>query len=146
MRSLMACFQLSACCLLIAACSQGDSRRDYPAPPAGSYRTESLPLTTGGTSNPVRVAFVTRAFFQAVREQPSLGRAFAAEEHQSGNREGVIILSHGLWQQRFGSDPALIGKGVELVGRAHTVVGVMPRGFDTPAGSEAWLPEAGSGR
>ena len=146
MRSLVAFFQLLACCLSMVACSQGDSRRDYPAPPTGSYRTEFVPLTTGGTSNPIRVAFVAPAFFQAVRERPLLGRAFVAEEHQSKNQEGVVILSHGLWQQRFGSDPELIGRSVDLNGRAHKVVGVMPRGFNAPAGSEAWVPEAGSDR
>jgi len=142
MRSLMAFFQVLACCLSMTACSQ----RDHPVPPTGSYRTESLPLTTGGSSNPVRVAFVTPAFFRVVREHPLVGRAFGAEEHQSGSREGVIILSHGLWQQRFDSAPEMIGRSVELGGRAHTIVGVMPKGFDTPAGSEAWVPEAGPDR
>src|SRR3712207_5384331 len=110
MRALMIIFQVLACCLSMFACRPSGSQRDYPAPPSDSYRTESLPLTTEGASNPIRVAFVTPAFFQAVRSMPLMGRSFIAEEHRSKNRDGVVIISHALWQQRFGSDRSLIGK------------------------------------
>lgn len=146
MRSRMTLLRVLTCCLAMAACQQSDVRRDYPAPPSDSYRTESLPLTTGDTSNPIRVAFVTPAFFQAVRDKPLLGRAFNVEEHQSKNQERVVILSHRLWQQRFGAEPSMIGESGMLGGHAHKIIGVMPQGFDIPAGAEAWLPEAESNR
>ena len=145
MRSATRLFQVLACCLPLAACHESDSRRDRPAPPDTSYRSGPLLLTMEGTSHGIRSAFVTPDFIKAVREQPLLGRTFIAEEHQPKGQP-VVVLSHGLWQQRFGSDPAVIGRSVALDGRAYTVVGVMPKGFDTPAGAEAWLPEAGTGR
>jgi putative ABC transport system permease protein len=145
MRSRMIFFQVLACCISMIACHQSDSRRDRPAPPETSYRVESLPLTTGAASHSIRAALVTPAFFEAVREQPVVGRSFHAEEYQSTDRP-VVVLSHGLWQHRFRADPAVIGESVTLGGRAHTIVGVMPQGFDTPAGAEAWLPQAESDR
>ena len=138
-------FQVLACCLSMAACHPSDSQRGYPPPPDHSYRTESLLLTTEGTSHSIRGAFVTPEFIKAVRERPLVGRSFMAEEHQPKSQP-VVVLSHGLWQQRFGADPAVSGKSVALNGRAHTIVGVMPGGFNIPAGAEAWLPEAGADR
>lgn len=138
-------FQVLACCLSLVACHQIDSRSARPAPPSTSYRAASLLLTTEGASHSISVAFVTPDFIRAVRERPTIGRSFIAEDHQPESQP-VVVLSHGLWQQRFGSDPAVIGQGVALDGRAHTVVGVMPKGFDIPAGAEAWLPAAGADR
>jgi putative ABC transport system permease protein len=52
----------------------------------------------------------------------------------------VVMLSHGLWQRRFGGDPGVVGKSVTLDGRSMTVVGVMPAGFKFPEDSELWQP------
>src|SRR5262249_41962422 len=57
-----------------------------------------------------------------------LGRTFLAEEDQEG-RDHVVILSYGLWQRRFGGDPAVIGKSLTLNGNQYVVVGVMPADF-----------------
>ncbi|MBL8203167.1 MAG: ABC transporter permease [Blastocatellia bacterium] len=62
---------------------------------------------------------------------PNQGRTFRKEEDQRG-AEKVVILSHGLWQRRFGGDPSLIGKPISLMGENWTVVGVMPAGFQFP--------------
>lgn len=145
MRTLVMVFQAAACCLAMDACGQSGSRRAYPPPPSGSYRTASTTLTAGGASHSIRAAFVTPEFVKAAREQPLVGRSFVVEEHQAKGQP-VVILSHGLWRQRFGADPSVIGKSVALDGRAHTIVGIMPKGFDVPAGAEAWLPEAAPGR
>ena len=59
-----------------------------------------------------------------------LGRGFLPEEEKRG--APVVILSHSLWQRRFGSDPRLVGKSLTLSGFSFTVVGVMPAGFDFP--------------
>ena len=144
MRSRMTFFQVLACCLSMAACHHSDSQADYPAPPSTSYRVESMSLTTGDTSHSIRGAFVTPDFIKAVREQPVLGRHFSAEEYQSKQQQ-VVVLSHGVWEQRFGSDPAQIGKSVVLNGGSYTVAGVMPKRFNVPEGAEVWLPEAASG-
>jgi hypothetical protein len=57
-----------------------------------------------------------------------LGRAFTAGDY-GPDAPRVVILSHKLWRNRFGADPAVIGRAVSLDGQAHTVVGVMPQGF-----------------
>ncbi|MGH3182426.1 MAG: ABC transporter permease, partial [Streptosporangiaceae bacterium] len=53
----------------------------------------------------------------------------------------VAVLSHGLWRQRYGSDPHVIGRTLDLDNRDLTIVGVMPAGFDYPEGAELWTPE-----
>jgi putative ABC transport system permease protein len=73
--------------------------------------------------------------------KPALGRAFTPDEEQPG-RDNVVILSHGLWQRRFGSDPAIIGKTVTLNGVNRIVVGVMAREQDFPRGGEVIAPLA----
>src|SRR6185312_12602444 len=70
------------------------------------------------------------------------GRNFVAEEDQPGN-DNRVIISHSLWQRRFGGDPNTINKTVQLDGRAMTVVGVMPADFHFPNRDiEAWVPLA----
>lgn len=145
MRTRIKFFRLLACCLLSTACNQLGPRSTPPAPPANSYRIAPVELVVGGAPRVVRAAFVTPQFIEAIRQQPSLGRHFTSEEYQRDDRP-VVIVGHGLWQQRFGSNPQIIGTGLELNGRTHTVIGVMPKGFDTPEGADVWLPGAVSGR
>src|SRR5262245_25612052 len=78
-------------------------------------------------------------FFQAAGVQPILGRAFTPEEDRAG-APGVVILSHRLWQRRFGGDPNALGRSVTLNGNPYTVIGVMPAGFQHPQRSELWTP------
>ena len=74
--------------------------------------------------------------------QAHLGRNFVAEEDQPGS-DNRVILSHGLWQRRFGGDPNTVNKTITLDGRAMTIVGVMPAGFHFPNKDvEAWIPLA----
>ena len=70
---------------------------------------------------------------------PILGRSFRADEDAPG-RNQVILLSHGLWQRRFGADPGVIGRVVRMNGLALTVVGVMPPAFRFPGEAEIWMP------
>jgi len=85
--------------------------------------------------------------FQLLRVQPMLGREFLPEEDQPGH-DHVILLSYGLWQRRFGSDPAVIGRTVNVGQENYTVIGVMPADFrfspDLRASYrvDAWLPPA----
>ncbi len=66
-----------------------------------------------------------------------MGRSFTEEENQPG-KDGVAILTHSLWQRRFGGDPNILGKTITLNGIARTVVGVMPEKFDYPKGAEVY--------
>ncbi len=73
--------------------------------------------------------------------QPLVGRGFLAEENRTGN-EKVIILSHKLWQRRFGSDEGIIGQSIILNHtNQYTVIGVMPPDVSFPGQCEFWLPE-----
>ena len=67
--------------------------------------------------------------------RPRLGHAFTRADADSGAAK-VVILSHDLWQRRFGSDPAIVGKTIALGGEPFTVIGVMPPGFAFPRGAE----------
>jgi putative ABC transport system permease protein len=80
---------------------------------------------------------VTSGFFNVLGVQPFLGRVFLPEEDQP-KTQTVVILSHGLWKRRFGSDPAIIGKQVQISARSMTVVGVMPPGFEFPEQTQVW--------
>ncbi len=76
---------------------------------------------------------------------PSIGRVFEPAEDQPG-AERVIVLSHALWQSRFGSDPGLVGRVIVLGGEPHTVLGVMPADFAYPSRDvEFWMPLRGDG-
>jgi putative ABC transport system permease protein len=82
---------------------------------------------------------VTTGFFETLGRGPALGRTFTSEDYQSG-KERVVVISHGLWQRRFGSDQNLIGQKLTLNGQPYTVVGVMPPEFQFPADREIWAP------
>ncbi|HXU36319.1 MAG TPA: ABC transporter permease [Blastocatellia bacterium] len=69
--------------------------------------------------------------FEMLGITPALGRSFSEEDDRPG-AERVVVLSHQLWRRRFGSDPAIVGKGLTLGGQSYTVAGVMPRGFVLP--------------
>jgi predicted permease len=97
---------------------------------------------TGGGAAPewVDVTSVTRSIFDVLRVRPALGRPFTAEEDRRGGPRAVI-LSHALWRQRFGGDPAVIGRSISVDGTTHEIVGVMPAGFAFPAPAvSVWIP------
>ena len=107
-----------------------------------AYDTQGFNLT--GLDEPERVqgAVVTSSLFPLLGIEPERGRAFSAEEDQPGH-EQVVILSHGLWQRRFGSDTNLVGKTITLDGKSVNVVGIMPAGFNFPDNTiEVWKPVA----
>ncbi len=88
-------------------------------------------LTSLGEPERILGAKVTWDFFPLLGVQPSLGRGFLREEDQPGGRQ-VVLLSHELWQRRFGSNPSVAGSSVNLDGAPHTIVGVIPAGFRFP--------------
>jgi putative ABC transport system permease protein len=96
----------------------------------------------GADSEPERLegALVGIDLFNVLRVQPAKGRMFTEREESPGG-EQVAILSHRLWQRRFGSDPDIVGQVVLIDGAGTRVVGVMPEGFRYPNDSEIWLPQ-----
>ena len=101
---------------------------------------ELVPASIGGAGEPERVwgQSATANYFDVSQIRMSLGRGFLASEE----RLPVIVLSHRLWQRRFASDPAILGKAVPLSGHMFTVVGVAPpgfRGLDLILDPEFWV-------
>jgi len=104
-----------------------------------AYQWWDVHLTGGGGVEQVQGFRVSSGFFEALRVNPGVGRALEAADEQPG-RDDVVVVSYVLWQRRFGGDPTLLGKPISLNGRSHTVVGIMPRGFEFPATAELWMP------
>jgi len=91
---------------------------------------------------PVRLAgtAVSAELFTVLGVPPEMGRAFNHGEDAAGS-DNYVILSHALWEQRFGRDPAIVGRSIELEGVSREVVGVMPADFHFPSErTELWVP------
>ncbi|HEX5074039.1 MAG TPA: ABC transporter permease [Gemmatimonadaceae bacterium] len=84
-------------------------------------------------------AWVSAEFFDVLQVMPQLGRAFRRDEETPG-LGNVAVLSHSMWQDRFASDPRILGKAVRVDGRLYTVVGVMPANFTYPDRQAIWMP------
>jgi putative ABC transport system permease protein len=102
---------------------------------------ELLPASIGGYGEPERIwgQSATANFFDVAQIGMSLGRGFLSNEEHAP----VIVLSHLLWQHRFASDPAILGKSIALSGHPFTVVGVTPPGFhglDLILDPQFWIP------
>ncbi|MCP5111307.1 MAG: FtsX-like permease family protein, partial [bacterium] len=97
-------------------------------------------LTGDGTPESVRTYVGTANTFSVLGVKPLLGRDFVADDEAKGDTR-VAVLGHGLWQRRYGGDPAVLGSKILVDGRAYAVIGVMPRGFWYPwRDVELWLP------
>ena len=104
---------------------------------AGWWRP-NLNLSEGG-QDPVRVSAieVSANFFNVLGVRPALGAGFSAEPlHVRG--ESAVVISDRLWRTRYGSDPNIVGRSVQLNGQLHTVLGVTGAGFDFPAGVDVY--------
>jgi len=98
-------------------------------------------LLMTGVGDPVVMAFgaVSGSFFDVLGARAHLGRTLHPSDEASG-APAVVVLSHPLWQQRFGSDPSVVGRVISLDNEPHTIVGIMPARFNYPAGSQLWAP------
>jgi hypothetical protein len=128
-------------CVLIAGCVRTREAK-VPNPPATSYQVDSFELQDSGSSQQVRGASVTPAFFQSAKVSPLLGRSFLPEEYRSGGQQ-VVIVSQRFWQQRLSGDPRIIGTTMQLNRQPFTVIGIMPTVFNVPSGVDIWVPKAG---
>jgi putative ABC transport system permease protein len=105
-----------------------------------ALRAEPRVLTGGELPERLETVLISPGAFEMLGAKPALGRTFSPEESQPG-KNLVAVLSYGLWQRRFASDPSVLGKAVTLGGISYTVVGVTPRDFhllDSP--SDLWIP------
>ena len=133
----------------------GSSKGAVAAPMLGEWRRQSTVfeglgarggdnfiLTGHGPSESLVGARFSANLFSLLGVQPMLGRGFLPEEETFGKHH-VVLLSHELWQQRFGGDQGIIGRQIVLNSQPHTVIGVMPpRTFFPEASTQLWAPLA----
>ncbi|HEY7499008.1 MAG TPA: ABC transporter permease, partial [Vicinamibacterales bacterium] len=108
----------------------------------------TLTTTLQGADEPERILgeAVSAPYFTLLGVSPTHGRGFRPEEDAVPNRDAVVILSDGLWRRRFGADPSILNRTIQLGARTYTVVGIMPAGFTGVSDTaQFWEPFAMSG-
>lgn len=108
-----------------------DYQKELKSLEVAAFDYADLNLTGGDTPERVPAAVVTPNAFKVLGVAPIRGRGFAPNEFGEG-KDNVVVISERLWQRRFDSDPALVGKQLSLNGRSVTVVGIMPAKFEFP--------------
>ena len=107
-----------------------------------AFSWQSLNLTGDGEPEKLSAYGVTANAFPLLGVRPAMGRNFLPEEDRPG-ADKVVILSHGLWQRRYGGEPGILNRQILLDGEQHTVVGVMPAGFQfLQSYIGLWVPAA----
>ena len=96
-------------------------------------------LTGGSRPEQVNGIHVTEGYFRVYGAPVALGRTFTPQE-DSPHGGRVVVLSYGLWQRRFGGDPAIVGKSISLGNEPYTVVGVVGKDFVGDLQADLWLP------
>lgn len=91
-----------------------------------------------GDPSRATVTRLSRGLFRLLGVSPEYGRDFRPEEFESTDR--VVIVSHGIWLNRYGGDTGLLGRSIQLEDDSYTVVAVMPQWFDYPHGTDMWRP------
>ncbi len=108
----------------------------------GLYRESEVNIAElGGTAEPQRVtaATISATLIPVLEVAPLIGQAFTAADDRRG-APPVVLIGAGLWQARFGADPNIIGRKLDVNGVAREIVGVMPAHFHFPAATELWVP------
>ena len=105
------------------------------------YTYHGFTLTGGDKPEQVDGCAATSGFFATLGVQPMLGRVFLPEEDQPGH-SNVVVLSHRLWQEHFGSNPDIVGQNINMDGQSYLVAGVMPANFQFPDFAQMWTPMA----
>ena len=113
-----------------------------------AWFTGQVNLTGKGDPERVGAGLVTANILEVLGASPLLGRGFQPGDDQSGDGAAVALIGHGLWQRRFGGDPGVVGRLIQIDGRSMEVIGVMPQGFRLPTDfredfaepSELWTP------
>jgi predicted permease len=104
-----------------------------------------LSVNNGGEPERVAATSMTTNLFSVLGVEPVIGRTFSEQEGQEGGNQ-VALISHDLWQRRFGGDPAVVGQAIDSNGEPLTIIGVMPVGFRLPLDfatdgpTQIWVP------
>jgi putative ABC transport system permease protein len=105
----------------------------------GAYASSSFTLAGDGEPERIRGALVSAGVLRALGVPAAAGRLIAEHEDEPGAAP-VALLSHGLWQRRFGGRLDTIGRSIRIDGRPVLIIGVMPHGFQFPARATLWMP------
>ena len=106
----------------------------------GAYQNNTFNLPTSeGVPERYTGVICDRGFFDVLQVQPLFGRIFTEEEEPAG-KNGVLVIGYGVWRQRFGGDPNVVGQKLVVDGTPRTIIGVMPDGFSYPPLSTMWAP------
>ena len=113
----------------------------------GAYQNKYFNISGEREPERLMAARISSSVFPMLGAEPMLGRTFTIGEDVPG--QNVVILSYGLWQRRFGADPGIIGRNLQLNRQPYTVIGVMPKAFNFPLRgpqasepAELWVPMA----
>ncbi len=109
---------------------------------AVSFPLPELTLTGEGEPERFTGMACTGSLFKVIGTPPLLGRTFAADEDAPGSEARVFVMSHGLWERRFGADPNIVGRTFHLNGENWTAIGVMPADFQFMLPRDVWVPFA----
>jgi predicted permease len=103
------------------------------------FQARTVSLTGDAEPERVRGATASRTLFSTLGVAPALGRVQSAEEDLPEAAK-VAVISFGVWERRFGADPSVVGRTIQVDGETREVIGVMPSGFDYPGEAQLWLP------
>jgi putative ABC transport system permease protein len=107
----------------------------------GAYASisQGFNLTGAGDTQRVQSSYASASFFPMLGVRPVAGRSFLPEEDKVGGAP-VAMLSYRLWQSRFGADPAVVGRAIQLDSQRYTVVGILPADFQLLCWADLWMP------
>ncbi len=114
-------------------------QRNHSFARIGAAMQRSFNLIGRGEPERIRGASIMADYLTTLGVKPVLGRSFSVQEDRPGGA-AVALISYGLWQNHFAGNTGIIGETLNLNGRTHTIIGVMPPGFDLPAAANIWLP------
>jgi predicted permease len=105
----------------------------------GVFSGGNFTLTGAGEAVRLEGEMMSADVFAALRAQPEIGRVFREDEDKPG-APPVAVISHALWQNRFGGEAGIVSRTISLDGKPYTILGVMPAGFEFPNKVDLWLP------
>jgi len=105
----------------------------------GVYASAQWPIRGEGTAERVSGASVSDGVFRVLGLDPLLGRTISREDDVP-NGPKVVVISEELWQRRYGRDPRILGRSIQIDDARSTIIGVMPAGFHFPDRADFWLP------
>ena len=113
---------------------------------AAHYPSSPMHIVIGNDPISVTGSVVTASYFSVLGISPHLGRFFTADEDTVRDRDAVAVVGYSFWMNALGADPQVLGRSIEVNGRAFTIIGVAPRGFEGvtrgASVSQVWVPSA----